>query len=689
MYTVYLDERSNLILKSVINNPDISNAQLEKKYNLSRRQISYSFTKINDWLEENNYPAIKRTNGGRFIVSSILIDLFTDKEKAADTSSARYIPSEKERAQLILLLLLSSKEELSLVHFSSDLEVSKNTVLRDIKFAQKLVNDYELEIVYSRMRGYDIVGNEWDKRKLLIDVLRNIFKMYKGEVYIRQLAQLSAEEIETRKLQMEEVETRLNLKFIDERIKLLPYVIAVLLNRIKRGQVITDSYYIDYDALSDTKEYEAAEILIEDVDAVPKQERLFITLQLLTSNVLSSQFLTDRELPQLKQSLKNSLELFEKKAAIFFKDKDALLDRLVLHMKPAYYRIKYHLTTDYSMLERVSDEFKAMHYIVKDSIKPFEEYIGCKIPESEIMFITIFIGGHLINSGETIPVKKRAVVVCPNGVSISKLMEHTLRDLFPEFYFYQAFSIREFEKFEQEYDIVFSPVPLQTNKTKYLFIVDQFISDFEKMQLRQRVMQAVFGLKTSVVNIDQIIGVIEKYAKIEKKQLLEKALQDYFSLQVSNEMNQKIEYRLADLITPETIVVKDSVESWQEAIELAAKPLLDKGIIEHRYMEKMLDQYPALSPHILLRMNIAIPHARPDDGVNAVGMSLLKVKNGIAFDDQHKVHLVVVIAAVDKNQHLNALIQLTKLANMNDEINKLIKLEDREEIFQMIQAHSH
>ena len=56
---MYLDERSNILLKEVLSNPDTSNIKLEKKFHLSRRQVSYSFQKINDWLESNNYPAIK------------------------------------------------------------------------------------------------------------------------------------------------------------------------------------------------------------------------------------------------------------------------------------------------------------------------------------------------------------------------------------------------------------------------------------------------------------------------------------------------------------------------------------------------------------------------------------------------------------------------------------------------------
>lgn len=679
---MHLDERSNLILKRVVSNPGISNAELERKYHLSRRQISYSFTKINDWLKSNNYPKIQRTNGGKFIIDPLLMELFAEK---VEHSAGSYIPSEKERAQLVLLMLLGSEEELSLLHFSSSLSVSKNTVLRDMKYTQKIVNGYHLEIIYSRMHGYDIVGSEWNKRKLFIEVLRTVYDMYQGETYIQAYTGISREEIQRLKEQMEKVEKRLALQFIDQKIKLLPYTIAILLKRIKKGNLIKDSYHIDYEELSDTKEFEAAEILIEDAACIPKEERLFITLQLLTSNVLSSQFLREEETLELKSSLKNSLALFEKKACITFKEKEKLLQKLVLHMKPAYYRIKYQLTTNYSIIEKVSEEFEAIHYIVKDSLKPFETYIGCSIPESEVMFITVFIGGHLINSGETIQLKKRAVVVCPNGVSISHLMEHTLRDLFPEFYFYEALSIREFEQSKAEFDMVFSPVTVQTSK--HLFIVEQFISDFQKLQLRQRVIQTIFGLNTSVVNIEQLISVIEKYAKVEQKSQLQKALQDYFSLQILNETSKNQEYSLADLITPETIVLRDQVESWKEAISIAAAPLLHKGVITEAYIDKMQEQYPSMSPHIVLRLNVAIPHASPEDGVQAVGMSLLKLKEGLLCGEQ-KVHFIVVIAAIDKKKHLNAMLQLMKLAEMNGVINEMKQLNEKYKIYEIIKTHS-
>lgn len=684
---MYLDERSNILLKEVLVNPDTSNIKLEKKFKLSRRQVSYSFQKINDWLEGNSYPPIKRTNSGKFIINPVVMELFS--EEADQEANKKYIPSENERAHFILLLIISSDTELSLIHFTSALGVSKNTILRDLKNVQKMLVSYQLEVSYSRTKGYELLGNEWDVRRLLIDLLQNILSIYNGEAQIQEYMNISKNELSILKKQMEEVETSLHLQFIDERINLLPYIMAVILKRVKQGKVIQDFYHIDYDSLSDTKEYIAAEILIKDMDNIPKTERLFITLQLLTSKILSAQFLSDQEIPQLSSALEKSLELFEKNACITFKDKAKLLEKLVLHMKPAYYRMKYNLTTNYSMMEKVSEEFEAIHFIVKDSFGPLEEYVGSEIAESELMFLTIFIGGHLISSGETIQKKKKAVVVCPNGVSISKLMESTLRDLFPEFYFYHALSIREFQQLNVDFDLIFSPVPIHTDKK--LFIVDRIISDFEKVQLRQRVLREIFHLNTNVINIDQLLGTIEKYATVTDKDLLLSALQDHFSLTNTSQEEKrqtKADLTLSNLLTPDMMVFKKSVSNWQQAIKEAASPLLANQSITEDYVEKMLDQYPIFAPHIVLRNAIAIPHASPEDGVHKVGMSLLKLEEGIPLNEHINIHYIVVLAAVDKKKHLYALRQLLKLAKNKEAISMMDTCKNDGELFNTIQKYS-
>lgn len=57
---MYLDERSNSLLKELLRHPDTSSTNLQAKFGLTRRQVDYSFQKINNWLEEQTYPKIHR-----------------------------------------------------------------------------------------------------------------------------------------------------------------------------------------------------------------------------------------------------------------------------------------------------------------------------------------------------------------------------------------------------------------------------------------------------------------------------------------------------------------------------------------------------------------------------------------------------------------------------------------------------
>ncbi|WP_099222994.1 BglG family transcription antiterminator [Listeria costaricensis] len=680
---MYLDERSDTLLKELLRHPDITGTKLQEKFNLSRRQVDYSFKKINNWLEEQGHSRIHRGASGRFITQPDLFQLIGEDE---GEKTDWYIPSERERASLIILMLITKNEELSLNHFISELEVSKNTVLRDLKLVQQILARYHLEVKYTRMNGYLIVGDEWNKRTALLHAAGHIIESYGGEEFLRRFMQVDAAEIENLRKKLEQVEIHLNLHFIDSKMQILPYILEAIFRRISRGQTIQTSFMIDSRELSDTREYGAAEILFKDQPKITEEERMYITLQLLTSNVLPKQYLKSEEMPLLKQALREVLAEFERKAVVQLVDKEVLLDKLFAHIKPAYYRIKYHLTTDYSILDSIDQEFQAVHYIVKESLKPLEDFIGAKVPENESIFITLFIGGHLIETTEKLQTRLKAVVVCPNGLSISKLMEKTLRNLFPEIFFYQAMSIREFEHTNVAYDLVFSAVPLATDKK--IFLVGQVMDEKERLELRQRVMRSVYMINDYSVSVDGLMKVIDKYAVISDRARLEKVIADYLVRAEDASEDLEAEQGLADLMPISRIKRVDQVENWQEAIKLAAEPLHADGSITEGYIDEMLRQYPEPNFNIILRKTIAIPHAETEKGVQKLGMSLLYIEKGLPLEDGSKLHFVAVIAAIDKNAHFKALLGLMELAGMSSQLKKLAKAENSQEMHAIIKTYT-
>lgn len=145
---------------------------------------------------------------------------------------------------------------------------------------------------------------------------------------------------------------------------------------------------------------------------------------------------------------------------------------------------------------------------------------------------------------------------------------------------------------------------------------------------------------------------------------------------------------LHQLITKETIVLKDAVRNWKEAIQYASEPLLKKGCIEPRYVQAMIDIIESLGPYVVLTPHVAIAHARPEEGVNQLSMSLLRLKKSVSFGRGQEVHLIIVLAAVDRELHLHALSDLSHLLSEEKNIEQIIKTEKIEEIEELIHRYS-
>lgn len=123
-------------------------------------------------------------------------------------------------------------------------------------------------------------------------------------------------------------------------------------------------------------------------------------------------------------------------------------------------------------------------------------------------------------------------------------------------------------------------------------------------------------------------------------------------------------------------IVKVGVEvaDAEEAIEAAGALLLQEGLIEESYIEAMKDAYKENGPYFVLSPHIAIPHARPEDGVNEASVSFIQLKEPVVFGhaSNDPVQLVFGLGASSSGEHLTLLKKLTGLLNDTNNIDKLI-----------------
>ncbi len=134
-----------------------------------------------------------------------------------------------------------------------------------------------------------------------------------------------------------------------------------------------------------------------------------------------------------------------------------------------------------------------------------------------------------------------------------------------------------------------------------------------------------------------------------------------------------MERTLNDFLTNDTIQLMNRVKNWEEAIRRAAQPLLNRRHIEESYVDAVMENCRRNSDYIMLGNRIAIPHAKPEEGVLKLGMSLLNLKEPVEFPNGQRMNLICFIAAEDKEKHINPLLQLRRLAEDESTVNQIKK----------------
>ncbi|NPV88045.1 PTS sugar transporter subunit IIA [Coprothermobacteraceae bacterium] len=125
--------------------------------------------------------------------------------------------------------------------------------------------------------------------------------------------------------------------------------------------------------------------------------------------------------------------------------------------------------------------------------------------------------------------------------------------------------------------------------------------------------------------------------------------------------------------------IVEEVSSWQEAVRLAGAMLVRDGVVEPRYVDKMIEVTKELGPYAVIAPGVAMPHARPSDGALGLGAALLLVRRSVNFGSHNDpVYVVIAFATPDKEAHLQFLQELASLLAKADELVKQLAVCDSE-----------
>lgn len=701
-----LDKRSTAMLIHLLNAESyVPIREIMQKFKVSRRTMYNDIEKINGWLQDQDLNELSYVRSTGYYLDDKTKEHLPNKIQIQKPWN--YIYSTKERKTWIAICLLVREHPLFLEDLAEKVCVSRNTTIEDLKNLKNEMDRFELAIEFDRKIGYVVEGKEDNKRKAIVYYLSLILPEQGLQSIIPSLTWLEnhfnhdenlnffkLEDFQAVQSILIESEKDLNLQFTDDILYSLVMRLLIFSRRLFQGNhIFIDP--VEKEVLKETKEFYAAKEISKKLSDLvgfpyPDNETFYITKHLLGSKIQCSYTPTEEhnnEQQLLQDVVEKMIKDFQRYACVFLENRDLVEKNLLLHTRPAFYRIKYGLEIDNELTEQIKEKYKDIYYLTQKVVHHLEKAVGKPISEHETSLIAMHFGGWMRRSGVKPAIRKKVLLVCGNGIGTSRILQSQLEGLFLPIDIVGSLSLREYEKKQyDDIDLVISTTSVQ-KKDIPVVVVSPILTEAEKESLLVRV-NAHLSEKNSgqMTSIDALMDIIQKHTKIKNEQELEKGLRQYLYQTNSQSLSENYKPSLVDLLTKERVQLVQEIKDWKKAIKVAAAPLLEDGTIEKKYVQSMITNIKEMGPYVIIAPNVAIPHAKPEDGVNKLGMSLLLLKKPVPFSDRGTdyVKLVIVLASIDGDKHLKALSELTTLMNNNSNMEKLMSADSSDTILQLI-----
>ncbi|MEH7605590.1 BglG family transcription antiterminator [Priestia megaterium] len=671
-----LDKRSTAVLQVLLQAATfISVQELMKQFQVSRRTIYYDIEKINDWLCQQELEFVQYTYGKGFFLNDQAKDQVA--KQISHVIPSAYLSVEDRQIYVALMCILRGGK-IGTQQLMDETEVSRNTVLQDIKDLKNKWIKKGISLTYSYKDGYEVKGSESDIRNLLYIHITELLSQHQEELLKRVMK--ADYEYSMIYNWLVECEDKLGMAFTDKMLTQLAYMLTCCIQRIG-GKRYVDASITRKEELEKTRQYKA----LQEIESVlgfdfPPHEKHYLATVLLSAkvNVVNQADSDD----WMRSIVKEMVSRFQAYACVVFEDRNRLEQNLYIHLKTAYYRLLYNIHLPNPMLSAIETKYQDIVELTKKALLPLENSLQIRINEDEISYFALHFGGWM-KKQEGRQKQKRIVIVCANGIGTSRMLQYQLEQLLTDAELIGPMTVRDYEQFKETYDLVITTTPLK--KRMNVMLVNPILTDDEKQRLIDLVEPASSQLTTQA-----IMGIIKQHANIQDEPALLANLK--LVIQQSKKMvREDKKPMLHEVLQEPFLQLTDSADDWKSAVRLAAKPLLNYEYIEPSYVEAMIKSVEQLGPYIVIAPKVALPHARPEQGVNRVGMSMLRLKEPVYFstEKQHGAQLIIVLAATDNETHLKALSQLSMMLSENDNIDKLIAMNTKQEMLALIEAYSN
>lgn len=146
---------------------------------------------------------------------------------------------------------------------------------------------------------------------------------------------------------------------------------------------------------------------------------------------------------------------------------------------------------------------------------------------------------------------------------------------------------------------------------------------------------------------------------------------------------------LCDLITRDVIRVYPSAKNWQDALEKSCSALIENGAVEPRYLQAIIHSHQEIGPYYVIGPGMAMPHARPEDGVNRLSLAITIIQQGVSFDadENDPIKMLVTLAATDSESHIETIAQLAELFMNEQHVAQICQANNVDDVLAIIRQY--
>ena len=121
------------------------------------------------------------------------------------------------------------------------------------------------------------------------------------------------------------------------------------------------------------------------------------------------------------------------------------------------------------------------------------------------------------------------------------------------------------------------------------------------------------------------------------------------------------------LIDNNSIKLQAKASNWREAIKIGTDMLIASGAIQPSYHDAIISSVEELGPYICIAPNLALPHARPENGVLRTAFALVTLEEPIYFEgEEEPVDVLITLAGSSSDEHMEGLMEVTQVLDDED-----------------------